>query len=87
MHLLRCLAFIEAQYGFHIRAEYIDTRSKHLADDLSHNNLFYFHSKAPAMDTCPTQVSTNLMELLLDPSADWTSPAWRPRFSAIFRQA
>ena len=39
MHLLRALAFVEAQHAFHLQPEYIDTRANHLADDLSRDNL------------------------------------------------
>lgn len=86
MHLLRCLVYIEATYGFHLTAVYIDTKANFLADDLSRNNLSSFLSKAPQMDQYPTQVSHSLLDLLLDPQAEWTSPTWRPRFSAIFKR-
>ena len=42
MHLLRCLVFVEAQHQCHLVAEYIDTKSNHLADDLSRNRASSF---------------------------------------------
>ena len=86
MHLLRCLVYIEAIHSFHLTSVYIDTKSNFLADDLSRNNLSSFLSKAPHADRYPTPVSSTLLDLLLDPQAEWTSPTWRPRFSDIFRR-
>jgi hypothetical protein len=39
MNLLRCLVFIEATHQCFLHPIYIDTKSNHLADDLSRNNL------------------------------------------------
>ena len=83
MHLLRNLVFIEAILGFHIKPEYIDTQSNHLADDLSRNRVPSFLSKVPHASPHPTAVPPNLVNLLLDTQADWTSRQWRARFSAI----
>lgn len=45
MHLLRCLAFVEARLGCTLAAEYIDIHANHLADDLSHDRAPSFLSK------------------------------------------
>ena len=87
MHMLRSLMFIEATLGFTITATYISTTANHLADDLSRNNLASFLLKVPTADGEPTPISLDLQELLLDQQADWSSPTWRPRFTAIFRAA
>ena len=84
MHLIRCLAFIEARINFVLKPLYISTRANFLADDLSRNNLVSFFQKAPHMDINPTPTSTLLLQLLLDHTADWTSHHWRPQFSGIF---
>ena len=47
MHLLRCLVFVEAHYWCHLHPMYIDTRSNHLADDLSRNNLSSLFIQGP----------------------------------------
>ena len=83
MHLVRCLVFVEATLGLFL----INTKANHLADDLSWNDLRSFLSKVPAADRTPTPISAQLLQLLLDPRADWTCPTWRPRFRAIFEQA
>ena len=87
MHMLRCMVFIEAHFQFHIHPTYINTKMNHLADDLSRNNLSSFLSKVPRANPHPAPVSLPLLNLLLDPVADWTSPAWRRQFNDIFRMA
>ena len=87
MHLVCCLVFVEATLGIFWVPTYINTKANHLADDLSQNDLRSFLSKVPAADRTPTPISAQLLQLLLDPHADWTCPTWRPRFRAIFEQA
>ena len=84
MHLLHCLAFVEAQHQCHIQP---NTRANHLADDLSRDNLASFLSKVPSASPTPAPISSSLLELLLDPQADWITPSWRHQFSSIFKQA
>ncbi len=86
IHLLRCLAFVEAEHQCHLHPIYIDTRANHLADDLSRDNLCSFLFKVPRANRRPSQVSTPLLNILLDQPADWTSPSWRHQFGAISRQ-
>ena len=87
MHMLRCLVFIEAHFQFHIHPMYINTKLNHLADDLSRNNLSSFLSKVPQANCHPAPIPLPLLNLLLDPLADWISPVWRRQFSDIFRRA
>lgn len=84
MHLLRCLVFVEARIGCHLFGEYIETYNNDLADDLSRNNLVSFLSKVPSADKQPTPISLQLLDLLLNPQADWVSERWRSQFSTIF---
>ena len=87
MHLLHCLVFLEAHSQCFLHPNYIDTRANHLADDLSCDNLLSFLSKVPSADPRPAPVSLPLLDLLLEPQADWTSPSWRQQFSATTRKA
>ena len=59
-HLLRCLVYVEAQIGFRLQGEYIDTHQNHLADDLSRDHVLSFLSKVPSVNThfTPTAQST-----------------------------
>ena len=86
MHLLRCLAFMEAQIGCHLFGLYIDTHSNHLADDLSRNRACSFLSKVPSARRQPMPVAAHLLDILLNPQADWVSLEWRQLFSATFRR-
>ena len=87
MHMLRTLAFIESRHTFVLRPEYINTKDNHLADDLSRDNLHSFLSKVPGADTRATPLPNPLLDLLLDPSLDWTSPRWLRQFRDTFRRA
>ena len=87
MHLLRCLVFIEARQQCYLKPVYIDTQSNYLADALSRNNLSLFLSKVKGADPYPTQVSLPLLDLLVDSTADWTSPRWSRLFSTISSMA
>ena len=86
MHFLKCLTFAEAQIGCHLFGVYINTHSNHLADDLSRNRAFSFLSKVPSACHQPKPVSAHLLDLLLNPQADWVSLEWRQLFSATFRR-
>ncbi len=84
MHLLRCLAFVEAQVNFSMYPIYIDTKANYLADSLSRNNVCSFLSKVPSAAPHPSPVSQQLLDLLLNQEADWTSQTWRRHFKSIF---
>ena len=85
MHLLRCLFFIEAQYGFRLSVSHIAGVANDLADDLSRNRLFSFLLKAPEAEQLPTPVPPAMLELLLDTGGTWTSPNWTRRFVSCVR--
>ena len=81
MHLLRCLFFIEARQYCYLHPVYIDTHANFIADTLSCNNLLLFLFKHPVADPHLTPIPSPLLDLLLDPSADRTSPRWSHLFS------
>ena len=85
MHLLRCLFFIEARQRCYLHPVYIDTHANCLADALSRDNLPLFRFQHPVADPHPTPIPSPLLDLLLDPSADWTSPHWSHLFNIIFK--
>ena len=87
MHMLRCLFFVEASYGFELSASYIPTKANDLADDLSRNNLSSFLSKVPALKGSQVKIPTQLLEILVDTSGDWTSQTWTRRFRDTFAMA
>ena len=84
--LLRCLVFVEAHNQCFLHPTYIDTKANHLADALSRDHLSVFLSKVPGVDPQPSPVSLPLLDLLLGPQADWTSPIWRQQFNTSLRR-
>ena len=87
MHLLRCLFFIEASANFSLAAKYITSTDNAIADALSRDSLNSFFQMVPGASTVPSQIHPQTVEVLLDPAAEWTSPAWMQRFRAIFIMA
>ena len=82
MHLLRCLFFIEAYSNFSLAAEYITSADNAIADALSQDNLYSFQM-VPGACRGPAPIHPQTAEVLLDPAAEWTSPAWMQQFRAI----
>ena len=64
----------------HLIPRYINTHTNHLADDLSRNRVLSFLSKVPQVCPYLTLIPQDVISLLLDPQADWTSRRWQARF-------
>ena len=84
MHLLSCPLFVEARHRCYLHPVYFDTHATYLADALSPDNLPLFLSKHADAAPLPSPTSPHLLDVLLDPSADRTSPHWSHRFKAAF---
>eukprot|EP00731_Ephydatia_muelleri_P003574 Em0001g3574a len=82
MHLLRCLFFIKASSNFSPAAEYITSAENAIADALSRDNLNSFQM-VPGASRGPAPIHPQTVEVLLDPAAKSTSPAWMQQFRAI----
>ena len=82
MHLLRCLFFLEAHFGFEHRAHHRPGKENLIADALSRGRITEFRSLFPQAAKEPSPVPPALEELLLDLSLNWTSPRWRALFDA-----
>lgn len=83
MHMLRCLFFLEARFGFDHVATHIPGKDNSAADALSRNRLaefFAIHSGAPRM---PVVVPPQLYELLSSQNMEWTDARWRELFTAV----
>ena len=83
--MLRTLAFIEAHHCFYLHAVYINTNLNHLADDVSCDKLPSFFAKVPQANREPEPLQPPLLNILLDPEADWISPLWDQQFNATLR--
>ena len=81
--MLRVLFFIEAHHQFKITATHVAGASNTLADYLSRNQPRLFLSMHKAAQPCPSYVDPSLLQWLLDPQQDWTSPAWTQQFNSF----
>lgn len=83
MQLLRGLYFIEARRHFHLSASHIPGVHNSLADDLSRDRLPSFLRAKPDATHNPTYIPPPLLQWLLDPKLQWTSPIWMQLFSTF----
>ncbi len=78
MHLLRCLAFLEAKYSFYMFATHIRGVCNTLTDALSRNKIALFHSLYPQAKKEPVDIPSittrpaGSIEAGLDISQTWT---------------
>ena len=87
MQLLRCLFFIEAHFQFHLRAIHLPGARNAPADDLSRNRLSAFLERVPEANPLPSPVPPSLLQWLLYPRLDWTSPTWTQLFISSVQRA
>ena len=85
-HLLRCLFFLEAHFGFEHKSQHISGSRNTAADALSRNRLSEFFFRYPQAPRSPTQVPSCLIELLSDKTLRWTSPRWHLLFIHILQE-
>ena len=79
IHLLRCLSFFAAFFGFHYMAVHVLGVANGAANALSHNDLPLFYSLVPqahARSVVPGQ----LQDLLITNPPNWGSSAWTNQF-------
>lgn len=86
MHLLRCLAFLEAKHSFHIFATHIQGARNVLADALSRDNQALFLSLCPQARREPVPISAALLDVLVITKPDWTSQRAGHSCGAIFQR-
>ena len=87
MHLMCCLAFIQAKFQVYLLASHIQGIKNDLADALSRTNLNYFKFHHPQAAQDPTPIPQELLDLTLISKPDWTSAHWTDLWSAIFAMA
>ena len=87
MHLVRCLAFIMANWEFYLFASHVKGHTDTAADALSRNNVSLFRSVHPQAHPLPTPITVGLLDLLIVRKPDWLSPTWTELWSSIFPTA
>ena len=81
MQLLRTLFFLEAHFQFQLSAVHIPGALNVGADDLSRNRAHAFRHKHPQAERYPHHIPSSLLQWLLAPGTEWTSPAWIRQFN------
>ena len=84
-HLLRCLAFLSAQFQCTFVAEHFPGRHNARVDVLSRNNPQLFLSLSPYAHQDPTLISVALLQLLIIEHPDWTSQRWTELWRDILK--
>ncbi len=84
MHLLRCLFFFEAHFGFNAAAVHLPGASNEHVDALSRDRLSAFLLSNPQANPTPTPIPRELTALLMGAEKpNWTSATWKTLFSSI----
>ncbi len=87
MHLVRCLAFIQAEFELVLVASRIKGVENVMADALSRDKLDKFRARCPQAAVEPTAIPEALLDLLLIKRPDWTCPSWTELWSTTVRTA
>lgn len=86
MQLLRCLFFLEACHQFQLSSQHIAGVDNDLADDLSRDRLAEFRVKTTGMNGGHSVIPPSLLQWLLQPRQDWSSPTWNQQFATFSRR-
>ena len=87
MHLLQCLFFIRARFGFSLQAVHIEGTDNTLADAVSRNNHLFLDSQVFQSTYQCTPLPEELVLLLVVQQADWTSDRCTQRFMNCLQPA
>ena len=87
MHLLRCVAFIEARWEFTLVATHLAGRENTLADDLSRDRQQSFLQARSGLVMDQSVPSQDLVDMVCNKKPDWLSPTWREMFKNILKTA
>ncbi len=82
MHLLRCLAFVEARVPLTVRAEHIKGTENVVADALSRDDLERARSFMQVSERDPVAVPGEILQMLTTPSQSWSEQDWK-RLSSL----
>ena len=83
-HLLRCLAFLSARFQCQITAKHLPGSHNNISDAISRNQLSQLWILSPQANLTPTQLSEEVIQLLIAERPDWTSQRWSTLWNTIF---
>lgn len=75
MRLLRSFFYIGAHHSLYVIAEHIAGKNN-IADSLSRNNMMLFFQQVPYASASPTQVPSDLLDILLQNGVEGSSHSW-----------
>ena len=84
-NMLHCLAYFQAHFDFWLRAVHISGIRNIGVDDQSRNRAAFL-GRFSQTSSFPTQVNEELLCLLCQKPADWTSVSWRERSTSFWKQ-
>ncbi len=87
MHLMRCLAFLEAIFECVLIAEHIKGKENVVADALSRNKLSLAQFIMQGAAAEATRVHPELVKLLTKTAYHWRESEWNKLQRLIFRTA
>ena len=85
-HLVRCLAFSAAWYGFHFNAVHSPGMLNEAADALSRNEMYLFRSFFP-QGLPESTIPPSLIRMLVAEVPNWGSADWTDMFRACLKEA
>ena len=83
-HILRCISFYAAHYGFSYSAVHVLGEHNRAADALSRNNAQMFLSILPQARPMPNPIPPEVVQMAARTDLDWNAPSWKALFMATF---
>ena len=81
-HILRCISFYAAHYGFSLSAVHVPGEHNRAADALSRNNVQLFLSILPQAQPMSDLIPPEVVQMAARTDLDWTAPSWKALFMA-----
>ena len=81
-HILHCISFYAAHYGFSFSAIHVPGEHNRAADALSRNNVQLFLSILPQVQPMPDPIPPEVVQKAARTDLDWTAPSWKAFFAA-----
>ena len=83
-HLLRCLAFLSARFQCQITAKHLPESHNNISDAISRNQLSQLRILSPQANPTQTELSEEVIQLLIVERLDCTSQHWSTLWNTIF---
>ena len=81
-HILRCIFFYAAHYGFSLSASHVPGQHNRAADAQSRDSVDVFLSILPQAQPTPDPIPSEVVQMAAMSNLDWTAPSWKALFMA-----